>query len=197
MSNHELPDKPDATRAVQREPTNDREVLAEKFREYLGDSVYVCSRDASAWQYGTMALEDFEVLASEDENTIDSLVDIALSRAGVPDAATAAIARVRAIHYPIPTAPHIEGKQMCADPDCNDGFYPCKTRVALDGAPEPEWEYVGLAFEHGGFMRVRRDNLKPEKFEQWLKLMQQYPRVEIWKRVPGVKPGPWLPAEGE
>ena len=68
---------------------------------------------------------------------------------------------------------------------------------SLDGAPEPEWEYVGMAFEHGGFMRIRNDQLAPEKFDSWRKLMKQYPRVEILKRVKAVPAGPWLPVEGE
>lgn len=62
---------------------------------------------------------------------------------------------------------------------------------------EPEWEYVGRAFEHGGFMRIRNDQLTPEKFDSWRKLMAQYPRVEILKRVKAVPAGPWLPVEGE
>lgn len=62
---------------------------------------------------------------------------------------------------------------------------------------EPEWEYVGMAFEHGGFMRIRNDQLVPEKFDSWRKLMAQYPRVEILKRVKAVPAGPWLPVEGE
>lgn len=137
-----------------RQPTEgDREAMAEKFRTYLGDGVYVCSRDASAWAHGTMTLEDFEVLASEDDDTIESLVEIALSRAAVPDAATervrdawrkdhremlakldaatAAIARVRAIHHPDPY--DVSGK-YCT---CEEAW-PCSTIAALDGAPEPE-----------------------------------------------------------
>lgn len=53
-----------------------REALAEKFREYLGDTIYSCSRAHEAWAHGTMGLDDFS-LASEDEDIIESLVKIA------------------------------------------------------------------------------------------------------------------------
>lgn len=65
---------------------------------------------------------------------------IRLSRATVPDAATAAIERVRAI-----IKPHIGWQLRRAakfgrtKPDC--GCEQCQIHAALDGAPEPEWEY--------------------------------------------------------
>ena len=62
---------------------------------------------------------------------------------------------------------------------------------------EPDWEYVGMAFEHGGFMLIRNDQLVPEKFESWRKLVAQYPWVEILKRIKSVAAGPWLRVEGE
>lgn len=58
---------------------------------------------------------------------------------------------------------------------------------------ETEWEYVGQVFEANGFMRYQNDQLTPEKFYGWRKLMTRYPRVEIWKRS---KAGPWLPVPG-
>lgn len=76
-----------ATRVpVQGEPNGDREALRDEFRSYLGDEIYVCSRDHSAWSHGTMGLDDFS-LAAEDDEIVESLVQIA-SRATVPDAAT-------------------------------------------------------------------------------------------------------------
>ena len=117
------------------------------------------------------------------------------------DAALAAIERVRAIHvrdeYGLCVECSWEYPETSYDALSNDVSWPCPTVTALDGAPEPEWEYVGVAFEHGGFMRVRNDQLVPEKFESWRKLVAQYPRVEILKRVKAVPAGPWLPVEGE
>lgn len=117
------------------------------------------------------------------------------------DSATAAIERVRAVHvrdeYGLCVACSWEYPDASYDAISNDVAWPCPTVAALEGAPEPEWEYVGVAFEHGGFMRIRNDQLVPEKFESWRKLMTKYPRVEILKRVKAVPAGPWLPVEGE
>lgn len=62
----------------------DRTALAAleiKMIEYLGDSIYWCSRDHSAWPYGTMDLDDF-TLASQEDDIVDSFVDIALEALG-------------------------------------------------------------------------------------------------------------------
>ena len=60
----------------------DRDKLAEAFAEYLGTEVYWCHRDYSAWAHGTMSLDDFW-LARDDDEVIDSLIEIALESAGV------------------------------------------------------------------------------------------------------------------
>lgn len=144
-----------ATRVpVQGEPDDDREALRDEFRSYLGDEIYVCSRDHSAWSHGTMGLDDFS-LAAEDDEIVESLVQIA-SRATVPDAATeeriyrwmllvgkgveermaaeaerdaalAAIERVRAAV----NGPHPANSGL-------DSFTLAHISAALDGAPEPE-----------------------------------------------------------
>jgi len=49
--------------------------------DYLGHEVYNCYRSEEAWAYGTMSLEDFS-LAREDQETMDSLVEIALETLG-------------------------------------------------------------------------------------------------------------------
>ena len=54
------------------------EDLRKAFREYLGQEMYWCSRDHTAWAHGTMSLDDF-TLAAEDDDIVDSLVDIAQS----------------------------------------------------------------------------------------------------------------------
>lgn len=59
-------------------PSGARERLAEAFAEYLGDEAYWCYRDHSAWAHGTMGLDDFR-LARDNEEVIQSLVDIALA----------------------------------------------------------------------------------------------------------------------
>lgn len=81
---------------VQGEPNDAREALRDEFRSYLGDEIYVCSRDHSAWPHGTMGLDDFS-LAAQDDEIIESLVGIALARATVPDAATEELETLRDI----------------------------------------------------------------------------------------------------
>ena len=59
------------------------------------------------------------------------------------DAALAAVERVRAIHEPFEAG---GGRQYCGECSGAAGSgsllpWPCSTIAALDGAPEPEWEY--------------------------------------------------------
>lgn len=56
--------------------------LGDEIREYLSGHLYVCGRDESAWGYGTMGLDDFSP-ASENEDVVDSLVQIALEKLGL------------------------------------------------------------------------------------------------------------------
>lgn len=49
--------------------------LRQKLWEYLGTETYLCDRDASAWGYGTMSLDDFR-LAREDDEFMDSVLDL-------------------------------------------------------------------------------------------------------------------------
>jgi len=55
--------------------------LREAFANYLGEEIYVSSRAHEAWSHGTMSLEDFS-LAREDDDIIESLVEIALGKLG-------------------------------------------------------------------------------------------------------------------
>ena len=104
------------------------------------------------------------------------------------DAAVAAIERARAIHRP--TMPGYGPK------DCvHDGrAWPCPTVAALDGAPEPEWEY-GL-----GNRKSPLDAGIPypdEAHVRWLaSALEETPTFgpQLMRRR---KAGPWLPVEGE
>jgi len=58
-----------------------RERLENEFYEYLGDEIYACGRVHEAWAVGTMGLDDFS-LAREDQDILDSLVEIALKSLG-------------------------------------------------------------------------------------------------------------------
>ena len=103
-----------ATRVpVQGEPNNGQEAIdAEAFKQYP-------ARD----NFGVPDLRVFAFKAG---------AEWAFSRTTVPDAANAAIARVRAIHRP--TLPGY-GPKACV----HDGRgWPCETMAALDGASEPE-----------------------------------------------------------
>lgn len=104
------------------------------------------------------------------------------------DAALAAVERVAKIHGPSDEFP--AGCDYC------ERLTPCSTRVALDGAPEPEWEYsVGFndpecgwindhADIHDNYEDARSDYSEPH----WL----------VEDRVVRRRPaGPWEPVEGE
>ena len=55
--------------------------LREAFANYLGEEIYSCDRVYEGWSVGTMSLEDFS-LAREDDDIIESLVEIALGKLG-------------------------------------------------------------------------------------------------------------------
>lgn len=116
-----------ATRVpVQGEPDDDREELLWNIEDRL-KLLEAGAREPlirkMAWTEGSTA----EVLAIVGE--LRGWVAM-LSRVTVPDAATAAIERVRAIHW---VAVDWDGEKTCA---C--GLLDCPTIAALDGAPEPE-----------------------------------------------------------
>lgn len=50
--------------------------IRQEIQQYLDGHLYVCTRHESAWQHGTMGLDDFEP-AWGNEDVIESLVDIA------------------------------------------------------------------------------------------------------------------------
>ena len=56
----------------------DREKVRDAIAEALGDMIFCCTRQWSAWGYGTMSQNDF-VLASEDDGILDELTDAAVS----------------------------------------------------------------------------------------------------------------------
>ena len=56
----------------------DREKVRDAIAEALGDMIFCCTRQWSAWRYGTMSQNDF-VLASEDDGILDELTDAAVS----------------------------------------------------------------------------------------------------------------------
>ena len=58
-----------------------RERLENEFYDYLGEEIYACGRVHEAWGVGTMGLDDFS-LAREDQDILDSLVEIALKSLG-------------------------------------------------------------------------------------------------------------------
>lgn len=58
-----------------------RELLEKNFYDYLGEEIYACGRVHEAWGVGTMGLDDFS-LAREDDDVLDSLVEIALKTLG-------------------------------------------------------------------------------------------------------------------
>lgn len=115
------------------------------------------------------------------------------------DAALAAIERVRAIHSRGETRP---GEYFCAYPAC-EGYWPCPTVKALDGAPEPEWEYGSGpedALDQSGLHTSR--TAAERGVAEWNEFTQRSERMggrplERLVLVRRRKAGPWLPAEGE
>ena len=73
-------------------------------------------------------------------------VDIPSLKAG-RDAALAAIERVRAVHRETPETGKCE-ECTVAPYSPHSVRWPCSTIQALDGAPEPEWEYGEIKHEH-------------------------------------------------
>lgn len=122
------------------------------------------------------------------------------------DAATEAIERVRAIHkvkhgekaryapgdepgVAMPT--HFEPYSMCEG--CS-ATWPCQTIAALDGAPEPEWEW-GYA---GETLVGVHNSISRESAEEDVANLRRYWKDErkFWvvRRTPASE---WLPVEGE
>jgi len=58
-----------------------RERLEKGLYDYLGEEIYTCGRVHEAWSFGTMGLDDFS-LAREDDDVLDSLVEVALEALG-------------------------------------------------------------------------------------------------------------------
>ena len=56
----------------------DRDKVRDAIADALGGMIYCCTRQWSAWAYGTMSQNDF-VLASEDDGILDELTAAAIS----------------------------------------------------------------------------------------------------------------------
>lgn len=52
-----------------------QEKFLDEIYKYFTDTIYVCTRDKSAWGYGTMRLDDFE-RAWESDDVMNSIGDI-------------------------------------------------------------------------------------------------------------------------
>lgn len=193
-----------------RQTTEDDETLRDEFRSYLGDEVYVCSRDHSAWSHGTMGLDDFS-LAAEDDGITESLVQIAKSRAAVPDAATEAVWKEG---YDLHTAELVKiaaerdaalaAVERCRvavekhkhwNDDCGWDVPAIELLAALDGAPEPEWEYRVEYRVPGGKTHVSGPMDSLEEARGFV--LENIHGGAIVRRAKEVSAGPWLPVEGE
>ena len=189
---------------AQGEPNDDREALARAL--YIAsDDFAFADRQAKAWDApGPHGRQRWYRYA-------DAVVAAGFSRATVPDAATAALERVRVIH----SEDEVNARYLpdcCADECDHDAcperpvkvcgkcwedaetansyygeegikdnvLFPCATRAALDGVPEPEWEEV-----------VQYGNLTSLGFIQETRGRN----YAMHKRI--VRFGPVLPAQGE
>ena len=52
-----------------------REEKIRELQDYFHEAIYYCTRDHSAWSYGTMGLDDFAP-AWDDLEILDSIADI-------------------------------------------------------------------------------------------------------------------------
>ena len=163
------------------------------------DPLWVESRDALVAAYGTIA-DLHERLASKE-------TDLA-SRATVPDAATEELERIKPLFENLSREyPNECNKRVKAEAERDaalaavervraiisvkwrDGGVPShwhsQLTAALDGAPEPEWEY-GLASRTARIPNVIgvSDNMP---------LRDEFGRVTVRRR----KAGPWEPVGGE
>lgn len=127
------------------------------------------------------------------------------------DAALAAVERVRAIHRNAgPSQGYssdIKGGygmlgDCCAECGSHGEYgveWPCPTIAALDGAPEPEWEYgVGGVGSDGKVWCDDEDELTSDKSEaqEWVEEARAsgtFSNAVVVKR----RVNPWLPVEGE
>lgn len=82
---------------------------------------------------------------------------------------------------------------LCRDADGERMDWPCPTVAALDGAPEPEWEYGRKYVDEAGDPRIRvsQDVTSPDGHRSDGTLYWNYQPVRRRKA------GPWLPVEGE
>ena len=132
---------------------------------------------------------DSDRVSDDLEQDIRALV--AISRATVPDAATAALERVRVV---------LSNDELV----WSDGSYTNVLVVevkdvlaALDGAPEPEWEYgyrgrYAVMHPTKAGQRIETPEITQRTPDNWLPEMG-----EIYRRRPSTPAGPWEPIKGE
>lgn len=111
------------------------------------------------------------------------------------EAAEAKLARVEALHF---ETEGVHCHSVCAHRYCKDDSedqhrWPCPTIAAIDGAPEPEFEYGRRYFDEAGNPRIRvtEDVSSPDGHRAD---GSQYWNYQVVRRR---KAGPWLPVEGE
>ena len=200
---------------VQGEPNDDRGTLMEAMKR--GEKV----RQAAWSAYGQEPDGEGTKPHSDNWYRAEALMAAGFSRATVPDAATpqkaeakiadlvyenaslkaerdaavAALERVRAIHRQLPVVstgfpPLTADSVYCA----NGCDAPCETGAALDGAPEPEWEW-GYAGETlvGVYAAVSRE-AADEDVANLRRYWKDERKFWVARRTPASE---WLPVEGE
>lgn len=105
------------------------------------------------------------------------------------DAATTAIAEVRALHRREPGT----GVDWCSHCIDNDGPWPCSTIAALDGAPEPDDDPCDEEIHSWGEKAFRPEQVDP----YWIRCTLLGKHVEHEDSHTGLKWLSGLPVEGE
>lgn len=170
-----------ATRVpVQEEPNVDREAQVEAAARAL---------DPIAWgRYDLLAY------AKNPWPSRDLIVEHSLSRAR---AALAAVERVRAIAE---QAQEVRQVRVEGAPSAVHAYAVLDVEevlAALDGAPEPEWEYgyrgrYAVMHPTKAGQRIETPEITQRTPDNWLPEMGG-----IYRRRPSAPAGPWLPVEGE
>lgn len=126
------------------------------------------------------------------EYPVDVLMSVRVER----DAATAAIERARVEVESINQAAQ---KSLCGSEPDHAGIYEGAARAlaALDGAPEPEWEYgyrgrYAVMHPTKAGQSIETPEITQRTPDNWLPEMG-----EIYRRRPSLPAGPWLPLKGE
>lgn len=180
----------DWARTTSPDTATEREIDLQRTIEDLREELSI----ARGARQAALDIMDAHRCGEKNESIMETLVEARAEH----DAATAAIERVRALHRRDSVLSDYCGE--CSDfgsdqhPPGQLIEWPCSTVAALDGAPEPEWEYKYAEMLGGTEHTYGDENGKP--FATWE--AANLARIEDTDYVVGRrKAGPWVPVGSE